>query len=58
MSKQLSRDRLGHWGTSSDSEVAGNITGFERLRNGRYNKVNFVRYPKAVFLFYYFFFFD
>lgn len=39
MSEHLSRDRLGHWGTSSDSEVAGNLSGFERLRNGRYNKV-------------------
>lgn len=33
------RDRLGLWGTS-DSEVAGNVSGLDRLKNARYNKVN------------------
>lgn len=33
------RDRLGQWGTISDSETPGNLSGLERIRNGRYNKV-------------------
>lgn len=33
------RDRLGLWNTTGDSEVAGNVSGLERLRNGRFNKV-------------------
>lgn len=33
------RDRLGLWGTVSDSEVAGNVTGLDRLRHARFNKV-------------------
>lgn len=33
------RDRLGLWGMSSDSEVPGTVSGLDRLRNGRYNKV-------------------
>lgn len=33
------RDRLGLWGTISESEVAGNVSGLERLRSARYNKV-------------------
>lgn len=35
------RDRLGLWGTVSESEVAGNVTGLERLRSARFNKVCF-----------------
>lgn len=34
-----SRDRLGQWGTVSDAETPGNISGLDRIRNGRYNKV-------------------
>lgn len=35
------RDRLGLWGTATvDSEVAGNISGLERLRLSRFNKVS------------------
>lgn len=40
-------DRLGQWPTESDSEIAGNLSGLDRLRNGRYNKVSgkfFFRY--------------
>lgn len=34
------RDRLGLWGTGpNDSEVAGNVSGLERLRLSRFNKV-------------------
>lgn len=33
------RDRLGLWGTVSDAEVAGNVTGLDRLRQARFNKV-------------------
>lgn len=33
------RDRLGQWGTVSDAETPGNISGLDRIRNGRYNKV-------------------
>lgn len=33
------RDRLGLWGMSGDSEVPGTVSGLDRLRNGRYNKV-------------------
>lgn len=33
------RDRLGLWGLSGDAEVPGTISGLDRLRNGRYNKV-------------------
>lgn len=40
------RDRLGLWGLSGDSEVPGAVSGLDRLRNGRYNKV------KHYFLFY------
>lgn len=32
-------DRLGQWPTGADSEVAGNLSGLQRLHNGRYNKV-------------------
>lgn len=35
---EASRDRLGQWPAESDGEVAGEVTGFARLRNGRYNK--------------------
>lgn len=39
------RDRLGLWGTLSESEVAGNVSGLERLRSARFNKVsNFAFY--------------
>lgn len=31
-------DRLGQWGTEFDSEIAGNLSGLQRLQNGRYNK--------------------
>lgn len=44
MSSELSknlRDRLGLWGTTSDSEVAGNVSGLERLRSARFNKVSY-----------------
>lgn len=34
------RDRLGLWGTLSESEVAGNVSGLERLRSARFNKVS------------------
>lgn len=34
------RDRLGQWGTVSDAETPGNISGLDRIRNGRYNKVS------------------
>lgn len=34
------RDRLGLWGTVSESEVAGNVSGLERLRSARFNKVS------------------
>lgn len=42
-SKEISgkmSDRLGQWGTESDSEISGNLSGFQRLHNGRYNKVS------------------
>lgn len=35
---EASRDRLGQWPAESDGEVAGEVTGFARLRNGRFNK--------------------
>lgn len=38
----LTRDRLGQWGKTSDSEIAGSVTGFNRMKNGRYNKVSFI----------------
>lgn len=31
-------DRLGQWPTESDSETAGSIAGFDRLRQGKFNK--------------------
>lgn len=34
---QNRRDRLGFWG--NDSEVAGAVSGLDRLRLSRYNKV-------------------
>lgn len=37
------RDRLGLWGTTADSEVAGNVTGLERLQSARFNKVNLIK---------------
>lgn len=36
-SEQNHRDRLGFWG--HDSEVAGAVSGLERLRLSRFNKV-------------------
>ncbi|GAB0095150.1 Malic enzyme [Sergentomyia squamirostris] len=40
MSDYQSLDRVGQWptGVKGDSEIAGSISGFERLRLGRYNK--------------------
>lgn len=35
---ECSRDRLGQWPVESDSEVAGAVSGFGRLHNGRFNK--------------------
>lgn len=34
------RDRLGLWGSGSDAEIAGRVSGFDRLRVGRFNKVS------------------
>lgn len=39
-STMASSDRLGQWPAESDGEVAGEVTGFARLRNGRFNKVS------------------
>lgn len=39
---ECSRDRLGQWPVESDSEVAGGVSGFGRLHNGRFNKVSAV----------------
>jgi hypothetical protein len=33
------RDRLGQWPFESDCEIAGSMSGFDRLKNGRFNKV-------------------
>ncbi len=39
------RDRLGLWGLANDTEVAGAVSGLERIKNPRYNKVrNFYRF--------------
>ncbi|XP_037047122.1 NADP-dependent malic enzyme isoform X1 [Bradysia coprophila] len=32
------RDRLGLWGLANDTEVAGAVSGLERIKNPRYNK--------------------
>lgn len=37
---ETSRDRLGQWPAESDGEVAGGVSGFARLHNGRFNKVS------------------
>lgn len=37
--EKMSSDRLGQWPTESDSETPGNLSGLDRLRNGRFNKV-------------------
>lgn len=37
MSVEKSRDRLGFWG--NDTEVAAAVSGLDRLRLSRYNKV-------------------
>lgn len=37
---ETSRDRLGQWPVESDGEVAGGVSGFARLHNGRFNKVS------------------
>lgn len=34
----FNRDRLGQWPSASDSEIAGSIAGFDRLRSGKFNK--------------------
>uniref|UniRef100_A0A182X7Z5 Malic enzyme n=1 Tax=Anopheles quadriannulatus TaxID=34691 RepID=A0A182X7Z5_ANOQN len=34
----FNRDRLGQWAAESDGEIAGSIAGFDRLRNGKFNK--------------------
>lgn len=48
------RDRLGLWGTASvDSEVAGNISGLQRLHLSRFNKVS-----AAIFFIYLYFCFS
>lgn len=39
MDNSNNRDRIGQWGTVSDSETPGNLSGLDRMRNGRYNKV-------------------
>ncbi|KAI9584825.1 NADP-dependent malic enzyme isoform X1 [Glossina fuscipes] len=36
--KLAPRDRLGLWGTHSDLDIPGNISGLGRLRNKKYNK--------------------
>jgi hypothetical protein len=33
------RDRLGQWPFESDTEIAGAMSGLNRLKNGRFNKV-------------------
>lgn len=33
------RDRLGLWGLANDTEIAGAVSGLERIKNPRYNKV-------------------
>lgn len=38
--EKMSSDRLGQWPVESDSEIAGNLSGLDRLRNGRFNKVS------------------
>lgn len=57
------RDRLGLWGTETvDSEVAGNISGLQRLRLARFNKVSassilfhffFIEYFRGFFFFFF-----
>ncbi|XP_049537052.1 NADP-dependent malic enzyme-like [Anopheles darlingi] len=37
-STPINRDRLGQWPTGPDGETAGAISGFDRLRIGKYNK--------------------
>uniref|UniRef100_A0A182N0F1 Malic enzyme n=1 Tax=Anopheles dirus TaxID=7168 RepID=A0A182N0F1_9DIPT len=37
-SASFNRDRLGQWPAAADSEIAGSITGFDRLRHGKFNK--------------------
>lgn len=34
------RDRLGLWGLANDTEIAGAVSGLERFKNPRYNKVS------------------
>lgn len=40
------RDRLGLWGIGgNDAEVPGNVTGLQRIKQSRYNKVSKGRTP-------------
>lgn len=38
------RDRLGLWGLSGDSEISGNVSGLDRLRLKKYNKVSSLQF--------------
>lgn len=50
------RDRLGLWGTATvDSEVAGNISGLQRLHLSRFNKVSAKIFSHIIFFFFFFF---
>lgn len=40
MCEQVSRDRIGQWAVESDAEIAGLISGLERMRVGKFNKVS------------------
>lgn len=40
MVDQISKDRLGQWAFESDSEIAGTISGLQRMRIARFNKVS------------------
>ena len=35
----VSRDRLGQWAVESESGVAGDLSGRDRMKSGRHNKV-------------------
>ena len=39
MSSELSRDRLGQWAVESEAGIAGNLSGRDRLKSAKHNKV-------------------
>lgn len=36
-------DKVGQWPTEDDTEIPSRVSGYERLHNGRFNKVSKVR---------------